>query len=250
MHGSTASIPLRTGCGAMKRRLSAACSWARRRAHFDNGDTLQFRGMLSPDPLMGKSGYPLLLASGETADGVTHLVDRQHPHDLVMELSASFYASSWADRTVSSSMPACRASPPLARRPSCTALRSMDSPEAPITHHWLDSTHITFGVLTAGWVHDDLKLEALALPRPRAGPAPLRHRNRRPGFDGGAPVVEPHTQLVAAGELGGCDEPGTAGARCRHDQVFGSARSTCRSSRAAARSHSQAPGRARTPARA
>jgi hypothetical protein len=33
------------------------------------------------------------------------------------------------------------------------------SPEAPITHHWLDSTHITYGVLTAGWVHSDLKLE-------------------------------------------------------------------------------------------
>jgi hypothetical protein len=36
----------------------------------------------------------------------------------------------------------------------------MDSPEAPITHHWLDSTHISFGVLTAGWVHGDWKLEA------------------------------------------------------------------------------------------
>jgi hypothetical protein len=34
-----------------------------------------------------------------------------------------------------------------------------DSPEAPITHHWLDSTHITFGGVTAGLVHDRLKLE-------------------------------------------------------------------------------------------
>ena len=33
------------------------------------------------------------------------------------------------------------------------------SPEAPISHHWLDSTHITFGVLTAGLVHNNLKLE-------------------------------------------------------------------------------------------
>jgi hypothetical protein len=38
----------------------------------------------------------------------------------------------------------------------------MDSPEAPITHHWLDSTHITFGVLTAGWVHEDWKIEVSA----------------------------------------------------------------------------------------
>ena len=52
--------------------------------------TLNLRLMLSPDPLMGKNGYPLLLASGETADGRRHLLDRQHPHELVMEMSASY----------------------------------------------------------------------------------------------------------------------------------------------------------------
>jgi hypothetical protein len=36
---------------------------------FESGGKLQFRGMASPDPFMGKRGYPLLLASGETADG-------------------------------------------------------------------------------------------------------------------------------------------------------------------------------------
>jgi hypothetical protein len=36
----------------------------------------------------------------------------------------------------------------------------LDSPETPISHHWLDSTHITFGVLTAGYVRDSLKIEA------------------------------------------------------------------------------------------
>jgi hypothetical protein len=35
-------------------------------------------------------------------------------------------------------------------------------PVAPITHHWLDSTHITFGVLTAGVVAGPAKLEASA----------------------------------------------------------------------------------------
>ena len=52
--------------------------------------TLQFKAMLSPDPLMGPSGYPLLLASGETADGRAHLIDRQHPHDLFMELAGTY----------------------------------------------------------------------------------------------------------------------------------------------------------------
>jgi hypothetical protein len=39
-------------------------------------------------------------------------------------------------------------------------MSAMDSPEAPLTHHWFDSTHITFGVLTAGVTHGDWKFEA------------------------------------------------------------------------------------------
>ena len=38
----------------------------------------------------------------------------------------------------------------------------MNIPVAPITHHWLDSTHITYGVLTAGAVVDRVKVEASA----------------------------------------------------------------------------------------
>jgi hypothetical protein len=38
-------------------------------------------------------------------------------------------------------------------------LSILDSPEAPITHHWLDSTHITFGVVTAGATWRNWKLE-------------------------------------------------------------------------------------------
>src|SRR5262245_17471905 len=53
--------------------------------------TLGLRGMLSLDPAtVGKTGYPLLLQTGETADGQTPLIDRQHPHDLFMELAASW----------------------------------------------------------------------------------------------------------------------------------------------------------------
>lgn len=121
--------------------------------------TLQLRGMVSPDPLMGKRGYPLLLAAGETADGVTPLVDRQHPHDLFMELSAS-YAQQLTDKDsvfIYGGLPGEPAFGPPAfmHRPA-----AMVTPEAPITHHWFDSTHITFGVLTAGWIHDGFKIEA------------------------------------------------------------------------------------------
>lgn len=123
-----------------------------------NGDTINLRAMLSPDPFMGKRGYPLLLAAGETADGTTTLVDRQHPHELVMELSASYaHRLSAKDSVfVYAGLPGEPAFGPPA---FMHRLSAMDSPEAPISHHWLDSTHITFGVLTAGYVHDNVKLE-------------------------------------------------------------------------------------------
>lgn len=124
-----------------------------------NGNALQFKAMLSPDPLMGKRGYPLLLASGETADGETRLIDRQHPHDLFMELSAS-YSVRLSER---SSVFAFAGLPgePAFGPPAFMHRQSISvSPEAPITHHWLDSTHITFGVVTAGLVLDGVKLEA------------------------------------------------------------------------------------------
>lgn len=121
--------------------------------------TIQLRGMISPDPLMGDHGYPLLLAAGETADGVNTLTDRQHPHDVFMELSASYsYRFTGKDSVfLYAGLPGEPAFGPPAfmHRPA-----AMASPEAPITHHWLDSTHITFGVLTAGYVHDHFKIEA------------------------------------------------------------------------------------------
>ncbi len=117
--------------------------------------------MISPDALMGKRGYPLLLASGETADGVTNLVDRQHPHDLFMELSASY--SFALDKGEALFLYAGLPGEPAFGPPAFMhRLSAMNSPDAPISHHWLDSTHITFGVLTAGWVKDTWKLEVSA----------------------------------------------------------------------------------------
>jgi len=121
--------------------------------------TLQFRAMLSPDPLMGPSGYPLLLASGETANGHDRLIDRQHPHDFFMELSVS--ASQNIGSKSSVFLYAGLPGEPAFGPPTFMHRESIeDSPEAPITHHWLDSTHITFGVMTAGLVLDQFKIEA------------------------------------------------------------------------------------------
>ena len=120
--------------------------------------TLQLRAGFSPDPLMGRRGYPLLLASGETANGRDRLIDRQHPHDFVMELSATISQPIGEKSSVFlyGGLPGEPAFGPGAfmHRESI-----MDSPEAPISHHWLDSQHITFGVLTGGLVLDRVKLE-------------------------------------------------------------------------------------------
>jgi hypothetical protein len=121
--------------------------------------TLQLRAMVSPDPFMGRRGYPLHLASGETADGIAPLVDRQHPHDLFMELSAS-YSHRLSDRASLYLYAGLPGEPAFGPPAFMHRMSILDSPEAPISHHWLDSTHITFGVVTAGLVFDGVKLEA------------------------------------------------------------------------------------------
>ncbi len=122
---------------------------------------LGFRAMLSAEPLtIGKKGYPLLLQTGETADGRTPLIDRQHPHDLFMELAGT-YSLARGNRSLFlyAGLPGEPALGPPAfmHRFSGQAL-----PEAPITHHWLDSSHITYGVVTLGAVQGGLKLEGSA----------------------------------------------------------------------------------------
>jgi hypothetical protein len=123
--------------------------------------TLGLRAMLSLDPLMGKRGYPLLLGSGETADGRTPLIDRQHPHDLFMELAGS-YSVPLSQKSSVFLYLANPGEPALGPPAFMHRFSGEDIPEAPITHHWLDSTHITYGVATAGVVLDRWKLEASA----------------------------------------------------------------------------------------
>jgi hypothetical protein len=120
--------------------------------------TLTLRAMLSLDPFMGKSGYPLLLQTGETANGVTPLVDRQHPHDLFMEL-AGVYSIPLDENSSLFFYAGDPGEPALGPPAFMHRFSGMDDPAAPISHHWLDSTHITYGVLTGGLVHGDWKLE-------------------------------------------------------------------------------------------
>ena len=117
---------------------------------------LQLRGMFSLDALMGRRGYPNLFATGETANGIP-LVDRQHPHDFFMELSARIDHDFGGVTGFLYGGPA--AEPALGPSAFMHRRSAKLNPEAPITHHWFDSTHITFGVVTAGLATRTLQLE-------------------------------------------------------------------------------------------
>ncbi len=119
------------------------------------------RLMVSGDPLMGKSGYPLLFQTGETANGTEPLIDRQHPHDLLME-AALTYSHDFGAGTSAFVYAGLPGEPALGPNAFMHRLSALDNPEAPLSHHWLDSTHITWGVLTAGYVVGGVKLEASA----------------------------------------------------------------------------------------
>jgi len=119
------------------------------------------RLMLSGDPFMGKRGYPLLFQTGETADGKTPLIDRQHPHDLLMEAAAT-YSHDFTPQSSGFLYVGLPGEPALGPEAFMHRLSGMDNPEAPLSHHWLDSTHVAWGVVTGGYTWTLLKLEASA----------------------------------------------------------------------------------------
>jgi hypothetical protein len=110
---------------------------------------LGLRGMISLEPWTVRGcGYPDLLASGEVYQGEA-IHDRQHPHELFMELAVTY------DRPLAGNVRLQLYGGPVgepALGPTAFPHRisAISSPLAPITHHWLDATHITFGVVTGG----------------------------------------------------------------------------------------------------
>ncbi|HZR78602.1 MAG TPA: heavy metal-binding domain-containing protein [Chthoniobacterales bacterium] len=116
------------------------------------------RGMMSLDPITEQGrGYPLLLQSGESWNDQP-LHDRQHPHDFFDELSFSLSQKFTDDFSsyIYFGYPGEPALGPPAfmHRPS-----AMDGPDAPISHHWQDSTHVVFGVATTGLQWKNVKIE-------------------------------------------------------------------------------------------
>src|SRR5207248_11142621 len=95
---------------------------------------------------IGARGYPLLLQTGESYQG-RPLIDRQHPHDLFMELAAMF------EQPVASDLALSVYGSPVGE-PALGTVAFMHRPSAqsdpisPLGHHWQDATHISYGVAT------------------------------------------------------------------------------------------------------
>ncbi len=117
--------------------------------------------MASTDPFMGSRGYPLLFQTGETANGRDPLIDRQHPHDLLMEAAAS-WSLELRGRGALFVYAGLPGEPALGPSAFMHRLSGMDNPEAPLSHHWLDSTHVAWGVITGGYSWRELRVEASA----------------------------------------------------------------------------------------
>jgi hypothetical protein len=119
---------------------------------------LNLRAMVSVDRLFdGGAGYPLLFQSGESWKNVP-LVDRQHPHDLISELSVGYTQriNEKTDLTIYAGYPG---EPALGPTAFMHRMSAFNNPDAVLGHHWQDATHITFGVVTAGVRYLWFKLE-------------------------------------------------------------------------------------------
>lgn len=136
--------------GGFSNRQVSSVNWGMLMARRPLGTgRVGLRAMASVEPwTVADCGFLNLLASGEMCQGDT-IHDRQHPHDLVMELAGEY------DRPVRGSLrwqvyAGLSGEPALGPAGFPHRLSAMPNPIAPVTHHWLDSSHITFGLITTG----------------------------------------------------------------------------------------------------
>ena len=125
---------------------------------FGSASHLRIDAMFSLEPFTLRDiGSPQVFQTGETFNGAP-LIDYQHPHDLIMNLGAEY------SRAVGESTmfvqgyavgPAPIGPPVFMHRPSAA-----ENLQAPLSHHYLDATHITPGVITIGLERSGFTFEA------------------------------------------------------------------------------------------
>lgn len=119
---------------------------------------LAVRTMLSFEPAtITRRRYPLLFQTGETAFGAP-LINGQHPHDFVMELAAR-YSVPLGEHTRLVLYGGPVGDPALGPVAFPHRTSAAEIPEAPLSHHLQDSTHIAGSVFTVGLTHRWWRLE-------------------------------------------------------------------------------------------
>lgn len=112
---------------------------------------------LEPATITGRR-YPELFQTGETAFGKP-LVDAQHPHNFIMGLGVH-YAYPVGENTVVQVYFAPVGDPALGPVAFPHRASAEELPQAPLGHHWEDSTHIAYEVVTAAVLYRKVQLEA------------------------------------------------------------------------------------------
>jgi hypothetical protein len=112
------------------------------------GGHLLLRSMLSLEPLTIGKKYPELFQTGETIGG-RPIVDGQHPHDFFMELAAE-YAHALGAGTTGYLYAAPFGDPALGPVAYPHRASAAEIPQAALSHHVQDSTHIAGSVVTLG----------------------------------------------------------------------------------------------------
>jgi hypothetical protein len=107
-----------------------------------------------------KLGSPELFQTGESLRE-RPLVDRQHPHDLFMNLSATWRTPIGSDSAVWIQL-APVGEPAIGPTAFMHRASSGENPTAPLGHHWQDATHITYNVVTSGFGWKWLSIEGSA----------------------------------------------------------------------------------------
>jgi len=121
--------------------------------------TLQFRQMLSAEPLtIPHGGSPELFQTGESYHGQA-LVDHQHPHDVFGEL-ALLYEMPLSEKITWEFYGGPAGEPALGPVAFLHRGSASENPSAPLGHHLQDSTHISYGVVTTGLRVAFLRAEA------------------------------------------------------------------------------------------
>jgi hypothetical protein len=148
--------------GPRGREKFESVNWAMFMEHHKLGrGTLELHQMLSAEPATApRGGFPELFQTGESFRGLP-LVDQQHPHDLIGELSATYTLpigehASWQLYGGPAGEPA------LGPVTYVHRTSASEIPTAPLGHHMEDSTHISYGVVTTGFTYRKWKIEASA----------------------------------------------------------------------------------------